>query len=94
MRYRDPARGYWGTIAEQLACSLMLLGFVPMHSDSQRFVSIPIWATAFTAITRVQIPSGTPNKSITYHDTNLLGSPQLLDYQTRMSGHDLPFLLL
>jgi hypothetical protein len=52
-------------IAEHLARLLMLLGFVPMHSDSQRFVSIASWATSFTAITRVQIPSGTPIKSIT-----------------------------
>jgi transposase len=39
-------------IAEHLTRLLMLLGFVPMHSDSQR--------CAFTAITPVQIPSGTP----------------------------------
>ena len=27
-------------VAEHLSCSLVLLGFIPMHSDSQRFVSI------------------------------------------------------
>jgi hypothetical protein len=31
-----------GTSAEQLSCSLRLLGFVPMHSDSQRFVRAAI----------------------------------------------------
>jgi hypothetical protein len=42
------------TFAEHLSCSLKLLGFFPMHSDSQQCL--------FTAITRVQIPSGTPNR--------------------------------
>lgn len=28
------------TVAEQITCSLMLLEFVPMHSSSQRFVSV------------------------------------------------------
>ena len=54
------------TSAEQLSCSLRLLGFFPMHSDSQPFVRVAIWGETFTAITRVQIPSGTPIKSITY----------------------------
>jgi hypothetical protein len=50
------------TSAEQLSCSLRLLGFVPMHSDSQPFVRVAIWGETFTAITRVQIPSGTPTE--------------------------------
>jgi uncharacterized membrane protein len=40
---------------------LRLLEFDPMHSDSQRYVGAAIWGAAFTVITRVQIPSGTPN---------------------------------
>jgi len=50
------------TVAEHITCSLMLLGFVPMHSNSQRFVSVASWATAFTAITRVQIHPVTQTK--------------------------------
>jgi hypothetical protein len=37
-----------------------------MHSDFQRFVSVASWATAFTAIIWVRIPSGTPIESIIY----------------------------
>jgi hypothetical protein len=50
------------TFVEQKSCSLRLLEFVPMHSDSQQFVRVAIWGETFTAITRVQIPSGTPNR--------------------------------
>jgi hypothetical protein len=31
------------TTAEQKSCSWRLLGFIPMHSDFQRFVNIAIW---------------------------------------------------
>ena len=48
------------TSAEQLTCSTHLLGFVPMHSDSQQFVRVASWFETFTAVTRVRIPSGTP----------------------------------
>jgi hypothetical protein len=51
------------TFAEQLSCSLKLLGFVPMHSDSQQFVRVASWFETFTAVTRVRIPSGTPTKT-------------------------------
>jgi hypothetical protein len=37
------------TFAEQLSCSLKLLGFVPMHSDSQQFVRVASWFETFTA---------------------------------------------
>jgi hypothetical protein len=36
------------TFAEQLSCSLKLLGFVPMHSDSQQFVRVASWFETFT----------------------------------------------
>ncbi|MGA2890688.1 MAG: hypothetical protein ABSE51_21865, partial [Terracidiphilus sp.] len=39
------------TSAEQKSCSLRLLGFFPMHSDSQPFVRVAIWGETFTAIT-------------------------------------------
>jgi hypothetical protein len=39
------------TPAEFLSCWLQLLEFLPVHSDSQRFVSIASWATAFTPTT-------------------------------------------
>jgi hypothetical protein len=41
------------TSAEQKSCSLRLLGFFPMHSDSQPFVKVAIWGETFTAITQV-----------------------------------------
>jgi hypothetical protein len=53
------------TPAEFLSCWLQLLEFLPVHSDSLRFVSVASWATAFTAITRVQIPSETQTKQNT-----------------------------
>src|SRR2546430_1376377 len=40
--------------AEQLTCSMQLLGLVPMHSDSQQFVRFARWFETFTAITRVE----------------------------------------
>ena len=39
------------TSAEQLSCSWRLLGFVPMHSDSQQFVRVAIWVETFTSVT-------------------------------------------
>jgi hypothetical protein len=42
------------TLAEQLSRSFMLLGFVPMHSDSQQFVRVASWFETFTAVTRVE----------------------------------------
>jgi hypothetical protein len=54
------------TVAEHLSCSLMLLGFLPMHSGSQQCVNVASCQVTFTAITRVQIPSGTPIISATY----------------------------
>ena len=50
------------TVAEHLTCSLMLLRFVPMRSGSQQCVKVAQSYRPFTAITRVQIPSGTPNR--------------------------------
>ena len=41
------------TSVEQISCSLRLLGFFPMHSDSQPFVKVAIWGETFTAITQV-----------------------------------------
>src|ERR1700679_1578725 len=38
----------------------MLLRFVPMRSGSQQCLNVVSWSRPFTAITRVQIPSGTP----------------------------------
>jgi hypothetical protein len=49
------------TAAEHLSCSLWLLGFFPMHSDSQQCLNVVSCYCSFTAITRVQIPSGTPS---------------------------------
>ncbi len=52
------------TVAEHLSRSLMLLRFVPMRSGSQECRNV-VSRRPFTAATRVQIPPGTPNKSIT-----------------------------
>ena len=73
--YDSRALTAWGpgswTLAEQLSCSFMLLGFVPMHSDSQQFVRVAVWAETFTAVTRVRIPSGTPNQINNLQETTL-----------------------
>jgi hypothetical protein len=50
-----------GAVEEHITCSLMLLRFVPMRSGSQQCVNVVQGSRPFTAITRVQIPSGTPN---------------------------------
>jgi len=50
------------TIAERFGCGSPLLEFSPMHSGFQRFFGTAFYVVAFTAITRVQIPSGTPNR--------------------------------
>jgi len=31
------------TLAEQLSCSMLLLGLLPMHSDSQQFARVAGW---------------------------------------------------
>jgi len=51
-----------GAVGEHLICSLMLLRFLPMRSGSQQCVNVVQRVPTFTAITRVQIPSGTPEK--------------------------------
>jgi len=50
-----------GAVGEHLICSLMLLRFLPMRSGSQQCVNVVQRTRTFTAITRVQIPSGTPS---------------------------------
>ena len=47
---------------EHLTCSLMLLRFLPMSSGSQQCLNVAQRWRPFTAITRVQILSGTPNR--------------------------------
>jgi hypothetical protein len=48
-------------LEEQITCLPPFLCALSMHSDSQPFVSAVVYSASFTAITRVRIPSGTPN---------------------------------
>jgi hypothetical protein len=78
----DDVRQCPRTLAEHISCSLLLLEFIPMHSDSQQFVNVAFWSRAFTAITRVQIPSGTPN-----HFNNLARSARTIP-RSQVAGND------
>ena len=44
------------TFAEQLSCSLKLLGFVPMHSDSQQCLNVAKHSPSLTIMTYAQQP--------------------------------------
>lgn len=39
-------------VEEQLSCSLRLQGFLPIHSDLQRFVRVVIWEALTPAMTQ------------------------------------------
>jgi hypothetical protein len=51
-----------GPSGNQLSSWLVLLGFLPMHCDFLRFVRVASSVKAFTAITRVRIPSEISNR--------------------------------
>jgi hypothetical protein len=73
-----------GQLRKHLSCSLMLLRFLPMRSGSQQFVNVVQRVPTFTAITRVQIPSGTPNKESTRYGEfrrNFVGTKRHNFYQ-------------
>jgi hypothetical protein len=42
----DDVRQCPRTLAEHISCSLLLLEFIPMHSDSQQFVNVAFWSRA------------------------------------------------
>jgi hypothetical protein len=55
------------TVEEQLSCSLRLLVFLPMHSDSQGFVCAAVWNSLTPAITLgryILVPPGNGGSSL------------------------------
>src|ERR1700740_875993 len=69
----------------------MLLRFVPMRSGSQQCVNVVQRTRTFTAITRVQIPSGTPIKINNLNDNpSFLLGPRVTERGSPVHGRWLP----